>query len=86
MTTRVYGQSFNTPLLVDPLIALVLGRSDPGRGLLADFKDKVRLFCTSYDPVRDGYYFDYSLFLGVLIGAVIILLTGYALMREARGG
>ena len=46
----------------------------------------MRLFCTTYDPVRDGYYFDYSLFLGVLIGAVIIFLTGYALMREARGG
>ncbi len=81
---QVYGRAFNTPLLVDPLIALILGREDPALGFLADLKDKVRLFCTTYDPVRDGYYFDYSLFVGIAIGAVIILLTGAAMLREAR--
>ena len=81
---QIYGQAFNTPLLVDPLIALVLGREDPRTSFLANLKDKVRLFCTTYDPVRDGYYFDYSLFVGIAIGGLIILLTGAAMLREAR--
>ncbi len=81
---QVYGRDFSTPLLVDPLIALVLGREDGAGGLFAGLRDKVRLFCTTYDPVRDGYYFDYSLFIGIFIGGGIILLTGLTLVREAR--
>ena len=83
---QVYGRSFSTPLLVDPLISLVLGKKDSKAGLLSGFRDKVRLFCTTYDPVRDGYYFDYSLFLGIFIGGAIILLTGFFTLRELRGG
>jgi protein SCO1/2 len=78
---QVYGQVFDTPLLVDPLIELVLGRSPPEQPLLANLVDKIKLFCTTYDPVRDGYYFDYSLFLGMLIGATIILFTGTIVFR-----
>lgn len=78
---QVYGQVFSTPLLVEPLIELVLGRSPPERSLLADLSSKIRLFCTTYDPVRDGYYFDYSLFLGLLIGGSIIIFTGIVVIR-----
>ncbi len=78
---QVYGQVFETPLLVDPLIELVLGRSPPEQPLLANLIDKIKLFCTTYDPVRDGYYFDYSLFLGMLIGGTIILFAGTIVIR-----
>lgn len=81
---QVYGQVFETPLLVDPLIDLVLDRPQPADSLLTELGKKVRLFCTTYDPVRDGYYFDYSLFLGMLIGAIIIALTAYVMVRETR--
>jgi protein SCO1/2 len=81
---QVYGQVFDTPLLVDPLIELVLGRSPPEQPLLAGLFDKIKLFCTTYDPVRDGYYFDYSLFLGMLIGGTIILFTGTIVVRGWR--
>ena len=81
---QVYGQVFETPLLVDPLIDLVLDRPQPAESLLTELGKKVRLFCTTYDPVRDGYYFDYSLFLGILIGAVIIAFTAYVMIRETR--
>lgn len=81
---QVYGQVFDTPLLVDPLIELVLGRSPPEQPLLASLFDKIKLFCTTYDPVRDGYYFDYSLFLGMLIGGTIILFTGTIVVRGWR--
>lgn len=81
---QVYGQVFDTPLLVDPLIELVLGRSPPDQPLLANLVSKIKLFCTTYDPARDGYYFDYSLFIGMLIGATIIIVTAVATMRGRR--
>ena len=79
---QVYGQVFETPLLVDPLIELVLGRPAPEQTLLDSIVARVKLFCTTYDPVRDGYYYDYSLFLGIFIGAVIILVTASFVYRE----
>ena len=83
---QVYGQLFETPLLVDPLIELVLGHTRPTQSFLSTMGAKIKLFCTTYDPVRDGYYFDYSLFLGMLIGATIILFTGIVVIREIRKG
>lgn len=78
---QVYGQVFDTPMLVDPLIELVLGRKAPEQPLLTNLISKIKLFCTTYDPVRDGYYFDYSLFLGMLIGATIILFGATVVVR-----
>ncbi len=79
---QVYGQVFETPLLVEPLMDLVLGRPKPAQSLLSGLSSKIKLFCTTYDPVRDGYFFDYSLFLGILIGGVIILVTAYFMWKE----
>jgi protein SCO1/2 len=81
---QVYGQVFDTPLLVDPLIELVLGRPQPAQSFMDTLSSKIKLFCTTYDPVRDGYYFDYSLFLGILIGGSIIAYTVLVLVRERR--
>ncbi|MDH5355304.1 MAG: SCO family protein [Gammaproteobacteria bacterium] len=78
---QVYGQVFGTPLLVDPLLELVLGRSPPEQSMLDNLSSKIKLFCTTYDPVRDGYYFDYSLFLGIFIGGSIIIFTGIVVIR-----
>jgi len=83
---QVYGQVFDTPLLVDPLIELVLGRPQPAESFLFNLSSKIKLFCTTYDPVRDGYYFDYSLFIGMLIGGSIILITAIVMRRELRKG
>jgi len=81
---QVYGQVFETPLLVDPLIELILGRPQPAQTFLDNLSNKIKLFCTTYDPVRDGYSFDYSLFVGILIGGSIIFFTGVVLLREWR--
>ncbi len=78
---QVYGQAFDTPMLVDPLIELVLGRTPPEQPLLANLVNRIKLFCTTYDPARDGYYFDYSLFIGMLIGATIIGIAGTVVVR-----
>ncbi len=81
---QIYGQVFDTPLLVDPLLDLVLGRPQAAQSFISDLSNKIKLFCTTYDPVRDGYYFDYSLFIGMFIGGSIIIFTGFVASRELR--
>jgi protein SCO1/2 len=80
---QVYGQAFSTPLLIEPLKDLVLGEPKPNQSMTDVLVNKVRFFCTTYDPVRDGYYFDYSLFVGMLIGGLIILSGIAFIAREA---
>ncbi|MCW8909259.1 MAG: long-chain fatty acid--CoA ligase, partial [Gammaproteobacteria bacterium] len=81
---QVYGEVFETQLLVDPLIELVYNRPKPNQTMLDSLLDKVRFFCTSYDPNSDSYHFDYSLFIGMFIGALILLLTAMFITREWR--
>jgi len=83
---QVYGEAFDTPLLVEPLKELVLGQARPNQTLLSGLIDKVRFFCTTYDPALDAYRFDYSLFIGMAIGASIILTAIVLLIREIRQG
>ena len=45
---------------------------------------RIRLFCTVYDPKRDGYRFDYSIFVGGTIGAVSLAVIGFILFRAWR--
>jgi len=79
---QVYGEVFETPLLVEPLKELVLGRPQPNQTLLADMINRIRFFCTNYDPASDSYHFDYSLFIGMFVGAVIILFGVIFVARE----
>lgn len=83
---QVYGEVFDTPLLVEPLKDLLLGQPKPNQTLLSELIDKVRFFCTTYDPARDAYHFDYSLFIGIAIGALIILSGVAFMVREIRHG
>ncbi len=78
---QVYGEVFNTPLLVEPLKQLVFGGRTEQTALEA-LGNRVRLFCTTYDPKQDRYYFDYSLFIGMAIGLLIIGSTIAFLLRE----
>lgn len=80
---QVYGMKFDMPLLVDPLKQLVLG-GHPGESAVAGLWSKVKLFCTTYDPANDRYRFDYSLFIGMLIGFLIITSGVVFLVREMR--
>ena len=81
VNTQVYGESFAKPLLIEPLKALVFGTPTPYRSL-EDLIKKVRLFCTLYDPAADRYRFDYSIFIQLTIGAMIIGTVIVILVRE----
>ncbi len=81
---QVYGEVFETPLLVEPLLELILDKPKPNQKFMDNLVDKVRFFCTTYDPARDAYFFDYSLFVGLLIGASIMLVALGMIVRESR--
>lgn len=79
---QVYGEAFATPSLVEPLVQLVLNRPQAEDSVLGDIVNRVRFFCTAYDPARDAYFFDYSLFIGMIIGALVIIGTLVFMLRE----
>jgi protein SCO1/2 len=81
---QVYGAAFDLPWLVEPLKELVFNRPPAERHFLAGFADRVRLFCTVYDPTTGRYRFDYSLFVGIGVGAVALLAVTAWLLLEIR--
>ncbi len=80
---QIYGMTFETPLLVEPLKELVFGKPVTP-SLLSSLSNKIKLFCTVYDPTTDKYRFDYSIFMGLFIGASSIGIVGFLVFREWR--
>lgn len=81
--SQVYGTRIELPALMEPLKQLVFGRL-PEDGVMDDLVKKVRLFCTTYDPLTDRYRFDYSLFIGMFIGLLIIGGAATFVVRHRR--
>ncbi|MEP5764212.1 MAG: SCO family protein [Halieaceae bacterium] len=80
---QVYGMSFPTPALVEPLKQLVFGQ--PTAPSTVDYlSNRIRLFCTVYDPATDTYHIDISVFIGTFVGLMVSLLFGRVLIREWR--
>jgi protein SCO1/2 len=80
---QVYGAVFESQLIVEPLKDLVFGRYTPVASLDAII-DRIKLFCTVYDPNSGRYIFDYSLFVGMAIGLLCLGLVLAFLVREWR--
>lgn len=81
---QVYGAAFDLPWLVEPLKELVFNRPRPDAHLASGLIDRIKLFCTVYDPNTGRYKFDYSLFVGIGVGAVIVLSVIAWLILEFR--
>lgn len=81
---QVYGAAFDLPWLVEPLKELVYNRPQPGDHLGAGLLNRIKLFCTVYDPNTGRYKFDYSLFVGIAVGALIVLSLIIWLLLEYR--
>ena len=82
--SQVYGVSFNLPALVEPLKQLVFNRPQSAGHPVATLVDKVRLFCTVYNPATGRYEIDNSLFIQTAIGLMIVFSVAIYLLREAR--
>ncbi|HEX7037285.1 MAG TPA: SCO family protein [Pseudomonadales bacterium] len=80
---QIYGIDFRIPLLVEPLKELVFDVR-PEQTLYESLSNRIRLFCTVYDPATDSYRFRYSIFIGLTMGLVLGALALAALAREWR--
>jgi protein SCO1/2 len=79
---QVYGAAFDLPWLVEPLKELVYNRPQPGAHIGSGLLNRIKLFCTVYDPNTGKYKFDYSLFVGIGVGALIVLSVIIWLLLE----
>lgn len=83
---QVYGAAFELPALVEPLKELVFNRPRPSEQLTVGLLNRIKLFCTVYDPSSGRYHFDYSLFVGMAVGALILAsVMGWLLTEYLRG-
>lgn len=78
---HIYGADFDAPLIVEPLKQLVYG----GRIEMTSIEglvNRIKLFCTVYDPATGSYKFDYSLFISIILGGLSMALVGGVLARS----
>lgn len=80
---QVYGITYPTPALVEPLKELVFGEPRQ-QSTLEYLQNRIRLFCTVYDPSTDSYRIDISVFIGTFVGILVSILFGTVLVREWR--
>jgi protein SCO1/2 len=81
---QVYGVKFELPWLVEPLKELVFNRPASAGHFVAGFVDRVRLFCTVYDPATGRYEFDRSIFFQFAVGLLVIFSVIIYLWRGFR--
>ena len=80
---QVFGVDIETTALVEPLKELVFD-APRSAGLIAHWMSNLKLFCTVYDPNNDRYRFDYSIFLGIIIGILCLGMIATFIAREWR--
>jgi protein SCO1/2 len=80
---QIRGGVFNPPAIVEPLKDLLFNRRRPMLSV-AGIVERVKLFCTVYNPNTGRYYFNYSLFIGAAIGLACLMLVLVWLVREFR--
>ncbi|MHA1108047.1 MAG: SCO family protein [Alphaproteobacteria bacterium] len=82
---HIYGTEFDAPRLVEPLKRLAIdgGREVPAT--ISSWIDRVRVFCTVYDPAQDRYRFDYSIFMVIATGLISLTALGAFVIHGWRG-
>lgn len=78
---HVYGATFRPPALVEPLKGVLSDEAE-----LASFDglvERIRLFCTLYDPSTGRYAFDYAFFIAMAVGALALTAMATVLVRAA---
>jgi protein SCO1/2 len=82
---QVYGEAFQPPALVEPLKRLVL-RQSVERSSVQGLIERVRLYCTVYDPAARRYRFDYAMLAAGLppLFALAAVAWGFAYLARRR--
>ncbi|OFZ99754.1 MAG: hypothetical protein A3H35_01825 [Betaproteobacteria bacterium RIFCSPLOWO2_02_FULL_62_17] len=81
--TQIYGDTFELPMLVGPLKDLLSGQA-VRRGGYDGLWNKVKLFCTVYDPATGQYRFSYTIFVELFAGLTFLGALGFFYIRERR--
>jgi len=80
---QVYGESFDLPMLVQPLKELLSGQAS--RNLtIENVWEKVKLYCTVYDPHSGGYRVNYGLFFEIFAGLTTLGAMAWFVVRGLR--
>ena len=69
---QVYGDSFDAPLFVGPLLQLAQNAPVADNTIQSFFK-QVKLLCTVYDPSAGRYRLNYVVIIELLVGASVML-------------
>ncbi len=80
---QVYGDIFDLPQMGEPLKKLV-GNVETQYPGWEGMSNRIRLFCTIYDPKTGAYTTDYSLFAGMFFSVVMIFFFAAWIIREWR--
>ena len=82
VVAQIYGADFSPPSLVEPIKHLVYGTTASVMSVESVI-ERIRLFCTIYDPRSDRYRFDYSIFIGLILGGLVLSTIAVILGRNA---
>jgi protein SCO1/2 len=70
---QVYGDSFDAPLFIGPLLQLAQNAPVPPENLLEGAWEKFKLLCTVYDPAAGRYRVNYVVVIEILVGTSVML-------------
>ncbi len=70
---QVYGEEFDVPQFVGPLLELAQQRPVPA-GSVGALWEQVKLLCTVYDPAAGRYRVNYAILIEILVGASVMLV------------
>ena len=80
---QIYGDQFGNKTLLEPLKDMIYNVQTAAPGL-EGFSNRVRLFCTDYDPVTGKYEVNYSIFYAIGWGVLVSLLITWWIVHEYR--
>ncbi|MDH4188942.1 MAG: SCO family protein [Betaproteobacteria bacterium] len=80
---QLYGDSFNGPQFVGPLLELARNAPRPA-GEIAGLVEQIRLLCTVYDPASGRYRVNYAVLIEILVGASVLLVGIVSVTVEWR--
>jgi protein SCO1/2 len=80
---QVYGPAFEPPALIEPLKSMVLGLPYD-RSSARAMIDRLRLYCSAYDPVSRSYRVDYSMLLAAAPGLLVLAMAALAIVALSR--
>jgi protein SCO1/2 len=70
---QVYGDAFDAPLFVGPLLQLAQNAPVPQDKVVGGAWEKFKLLCTVYDPAAGRYRVNYVVVIELLVGASVML-------------